>query len=246
MKKATRFSSLLLAIMLLTASLSACDWGVNPVPEDGRPSASESFTPHQFGVEDAAYKGAKFGMKPEQVKKILGEPMEEELITRDNFIYGAYISMKYSDVTLTFYDVNEGEEYTFGTVYTDSPEATFTGGLHVGSTKEDVLEVFTHVEDPEPLYFANVEESCGEYIYGEFNSTQFLEFKPKDAIQYAYFNRYGEDIDNYYMMEYYYYNPLDWDEEEESFTGDCYSMVFYVDSETDVVWSIRISYDLAL
>ena len=45
------------------------------------------------------------------------------------------------------------------------------------------------------------------------------------------------------MMEYYYYNPLDWNADKSAYTGDSYSMVFYLDSATDVVTAIRIGYD---
>lgn len=244
MKKTTKIISLLLAAILLTCALSACDWGVHPVPDDVASSA-EPFTPHKFGVDDAAYKGAKIGMTPEHVKKILGEPKSEELITNDTFIYGGYIRMDYTSFSLLFYDVNEGEDYTLGTISAVTADAKFADGLHIGSSKEDVLAAFTHEENPEPLYFSGVEESCGDYIYGNINSTWFVENKPTGVIQYAYFNRYGEDIDNSYLMEYYYFNPLDWNADKSSFTGDSYSMVFYMDSDTDLVTGIRIGYDIA-
>ena len=244
--KMKKIISLLLAAIMLTCALSACDWGVHPVPEDGKPSSDASYTPHKFGVEDAAFNDVKIGMTPEHVKKILGAPRSEELNTTDEFIYGAYIDMEYDAISLMFYDVNEGEDYTLGSICAKTPDAKFTGGLHIGSSKEDVLAVFTHTDNPEPLYFAGTEESCGDYIYGDTNSTYLYEDKPTDVIQYAYINRYGEDIDNSYMMEYYYYNPLDWNADKSEYTGDCYSMVFYLDSETDTVRDIRISYDLAL
>ena len=244
--KMKKIISLLLAAIMLTCALSACDWGVHPVPEDGKPSSDASYTPHKFGVEDAAFNDVKIGMTPEHVKKILGAPRSEELNTTDEFIYGAYIDMEYDAISLMFYDVNEGEDYTLGSICAKTPDAKFTGGLHIGSSKEDVLAVFTQTDNPEPLYFAGTEESCGDYIYGDTNSTYFYEDKPNDVIQYAYINRYGEDIDNSYMMEYYYYNPLDWNADKSEYTGDCYSMVFYLDSETDTVRDIRISYDLAL
>lgn len=244
--KMKKIISLLLAAIMLTCALSACDWGVHPVPEDGKPSSDASYTPHKFGVEDAAFNDVKIGMTPEHVKKILGAPRSEELNTTDEFIYGAYIDMEYDAISLMFYDVNEGEDYTLGSICAKTPDAKFTGGLHIGSSKEDVLAVFTQTDNPEPLYFAGTEESCGDYIYGDTNSTYFYEDKPTDVIQYAYINRYGEDIDNSYMMEYYYYNPLDWNADKSEYTGDCYSMVFYLDSETDTVRDIRISYDLAL
>ena len=244
--KMKKIISLLLAAIMLTCALSACDWGVHPVPEDGKPSSDASYTPHKFGVEDAAFNDVKIGMTPEHVKKILGAPRSEELNTTDEFIYGAYIDMEYDAISLMFYDVNEGEDYTLGSICAKTPDEKFTGGLHIGSSKEDVLAVFTQTDNPEPLYFAGTEESCGDYIYGDTNSTYFYEDKPTDVIQYAYINRYGEDIDNSYMMEYYYYNPLDWNADKSEYTGDCYSMVFYLDSETDTVRDIRISYDLAL
>ena len=244
--KMKKIISLLLAAIMLTCALSACDWGVHPVPEDGKPSSDASYTPHKFGVEDAAFNDVKIGMTPEHVKKILGAPRSEELNTTDEFIYGAYIDMEYDAISLMFYDVNEGEDYTLGSICAKTPDAKFTGGLHIGSSKEDVLAVFTQTDNPEPLYFAGTEESCGDYIYGDTNSTYFYEDKPTDVIQCAYINRYGEDIDNSYMMEYYYYNPLDWNADKSEYTGDCYSMVFYLDSETDTVRDIRISYDLAL
>ncbi len=245
MKKTTKMMSLLLAAIMLTCALSACDWGVHPVPEDNT-SSSETFHPHKFGVADAAVKGVKIGMTQEQVKSILGEPDEEENVPDDNFIYGKYIDMTYGGLTLSFYDINEGDALTLGSFSTDSPEVIFAGGLHVGSTKDEVLATFTHDENAKALYFASMEESCGDYIYGDFNSDDFLINKPTGEIQYAYINRYGEDIDDSYMMEYYYYPPLVWNEDEDDYTGECYSMVFYMESGTDIVTDIRISFDLAL
>lgn len=245
MKKTIQLISLILAAVLLTASLAACQSAENGGADDGISSASEAFAPHKFAVDDAALNGVKIGMTPEHVKKILGEPKSEQLNDRDNFIYGAYLEMEYEGFTLLFYDINEGEDYTLGMISSSSESVNFAGGLHVGSTKDEVLAAFTHEEDPQPLYFSDMEESCGDYIYGEINSSQFIEYKPEGVIQVAYFNRYAEDMENSYMMEYYYYNPLDWSADKSSFTGDCYSMVFYVESETDTVTSIRISYDLA-
>ena len=247
MKNTIKIIGLLLAASILTCALAACNLGLKEVPEEtvSSSASTEPFTPHPFGVEDAAYKDVKIGMTPEHVKKLLGEPRSEELVTNDNFIYGAYIDMEYENISFLFYDLNEGEDYTLGSINAKTPDAKFTGGLHIGSTKEDVLRVFTHTDNPEPLYFSNVEESCGDYIYGNINSTWFIENKPTGVIQYAYINRFGEEIDNSYMMEYYYYNPLDWNADKTQFTGDCYSMVFYMDSETDLVKDIRITHDLA-
>lgn len=246
MKKLTGFISLLVAAVLLAASLASCDWGVHPVPEDGTSSASEQdYTPHKFCVDDAALGDVRIGMTPEHVKKLLGDPKSEELITTDNFIYGPYIKMEYDGFSFLFYDLNEGEDYTLGMISSNSEKVNFVGGLHVGCTKDEVLEAFTHVEDPKPLYFSDVEESCGDYIYGEYNSTQFVEYKPEGVVQYAYINRYAEDMENSYMLEYYYYNPLEWSVLKDSFTGDYYNMVFYVENEGNTVTSILISHDIA-
>ena len=101
--KMKKIISLLLAAIMLTCALSACDWGVHPVPEDGKPSSDASYTPHKFGVEDAAFNDVKIGMTPEHVKKILGAPRSEELNTTDEFIYGAYIDMKCTILLFYFF-----------------------------------------------------------------------------------------------------------------------------------------------
>ncbi len=245
MKKTNKIISLLLAGLMLTACFASCDWGAHPVPEDGRAS-SETFTPHKFGVDDTAVGDIRLGMTPDHVKKLLGEPKSEELVTTDNFIYGPYIKMEFDNLNLLFYDLNEGEDYTLSMISTNTDKVKFAGGLHVGSTRDDVLEVFTHEDDPKPLYFDGMEESCGDYIYGEYNSTQFVEFKPEGVVQYAYINRFGEDNDNSYMMEYYYYNPLEWNVLKDGYTGDYYNMVFYMEEEGDTVTSILISHDMAM
>ena len=185
MKKTNRMISLFLAAFMLTAILASCDWGAHPVPEDGNSSAVEIFTPHKFGVEDATVNGVRIGMTENQVTEILGDPDDRQNVTNDNFIYGEYTSMRYGKLNLSFYDVNEQGNFTLGIIYTESPEVNFVGGLHVGSTKEDVLNVFTHEKEPQPLYFSTMEESCGDYIYGDINASWFLENKPKDVIECA-------------------------------------------------------------
>ncbi len=245
MKKYIHVVSLLLAVMMLTVSLASCDWGAHPVPDEGKPSASESFTPHKFGVEDAAVKGVRLGMTQEQVKKILGEPDEINDVTGDGFIYGTCVSYTYGGMTLLFFDVNEGDDLTLGSIVADTSDVIFVGGLHVGSTKEDVLNTFTYEENPQPLYFEGDEESYGDYIYGNINDSWFLEEKPTDEIYCAYINRYYTDNDEPYMMEYYYYPPLDWNADKSEYSGVSYGMVFYVDIHSDIVTGIRIDYDLA-
>ena len=244
MNKFFKIISLLLAAMLLTASLASCDpaekGGTN---EAAVSSSSEKYTPHRFGVADAAASGVKIGMTEEQVTEILGQPDDRQSVTNDNFIYGEYVSMRYGKLNLSFYDINEQGDFTLCIIYSESPEVKFAGGLHVGSTKNDVLEAFTHEQEPQPLYFSTTEESCGDYIYGDINQSWFLEYKPEGVIECAYINRFGEEYDNSYMMEYYYYNPLDWNADKSAYTGDSYSMVFYLDSATDVVTAIRIGYD---
>ncbi len=240
--------SLLLAIALAAVFLMGCSTdscsGVAPVRNGG--ASSEAYVPHKFGVDAAAVNGAKIGMTQEQVKSILGEPDEVRDVPNDNFIYGKYVDMTYGGLTMSFYDVNEGDELTLGSFSTGSPDVKFVNGLHVGSTKDDVLATFTHEENPQSLYFSTTEECCGEYIYGNYNIEEFLAETPKGEIQYAYINRYSEEIDQTYTMEYYYYPPLVWNEDEDDYTGECYSMVFYMESGTDIVTGIRISFDLAL
>ena len=194
-------------------------------------------------MEDAAAKGVRLDMTEQQVTEILGEPDGRQNVTNDNFIYGEYTSMRYGKLNLSFYDINEQGNFTLGIIYTESPEVNFAGGLHVGSTKDEVLKAFTYEKEPAPLYFSTMEESCGDYIYGDVNRSLFLENKPTDVIQCAYINRFGEDVDHSYVMEYYYYNPLDWNADKSAYTGDSYSMVFYLDSESDTVTAVRIGYD---
>ena len=49
-----------------------------------------------------------------------------------------------------------------------------------------------------------------------------------------------------YLLEYYYYNPLIWAGEYSGYTGDYYSMVFYVDAESNLVSGINLNYDVLL
>lgn len=240
MNKATKLISLLLAAILLTCAFSACDRGVHPVPDD-KTSSSEQFTPHRFGVDDATVKGVRIGMTPEQVRKILGQP-DEELDNPGNTILGHTLDMEYGGLALTFYEVDEGDDLTLGAIYSDSPDVKFVGGLHVGSTKDDVLRAFTYEEDSEPLYFEGTEESMGDYIYGDINGSWFLENKPTDVIECAYINHYEDETEKDYLMEYYYYPPLNWNADKSHYTGEYYRMEFFMDGTDDVVTDIRIEF----
>lgn len=209
-------------------------------------SSAEVFTPHHFGKSDLTVNGTiSLGMTVEEVKAILGQPDSEGTFPNDNFIYGTYIALKYGDLRLTFFDAAGGDVFTLGIVNSSSEKDVFAGGLHVGSTKEDVLAAFTKDDESEPLYFAGIEESYGDYIYGNFNRGNFEEFKPQGSIEYAYTNKWGLDngYETDYTMEYYYADPLIWSEDGEGYSGDLYSMIFTVDGETDLVENIMLNYD---
>lgn len=244
-----RFVSLFLAAALLCAGfMTSCQSGAE---EDADPtsSAAETFTPHRFGKGDLSVnKLIMLGMTVEEVKEYLGAPDSQVLVTNDNFIYGAYLSMSYGGLDLTFYDLDEGTDYRLNTISSESPDVKFPGGLHAGSTKDEVLYAFTRDDNPPPLEFANYSggtDRYGEYIYGDYNANDYLTVKPKGVREYAYINDYSvtQGYDKEYLMEYYYGDPLDWNEDETAYEGDTYSMVFYMDSETDVVKSIRLSCD---
>lgn len=210
--------------------------------------SSEPFTPHRFGKSDLTVNGSvTLGMTVEDVKEALGQPDNEETFGNDDFIYGTYTTMKYDNLTLTFYDVMGGKNFLLGSINSDSEDDLFAGGLHVGSTVDEVLTAFTQDEERAPLYYANFEESYGDYIYGDYTRDNFLERRPKGVIEYAFIDKWAFDNGymNEYTLQYYYADQLTWSEDETAYSGDLYSMIFYVDSDTELVKSIMLSYDLA-
>lgn len=252
MKK--KISLILAAALLCAGALYGCSTvedGYNLVSSSSvsNVSSSETFTPHRFGKGDLTVNGnVTLGMTPEEVKVVLGQPHSENTFTNDDFIYGAYTEMDYDPLHLSFFDTSGGDHFILGTVWSDDPSVTFAGGLHVGSTKEEVLTAFTQDDESAPLYFANIAESYGDYIYNDFNRDNFVERKPEGSIEYAYMDKWGlqNGYENIYYMEYYYADPLIWSEDGEAYSGDLYSLIFTMDGETDLVTNIVLSYEAML
>lgn len=240
---------IMLAVVLAFISITA---GCEYVDISGEKNLSASdissaeIIPHKFGKSDLTVRDSvTLGMTEDAVKQQLGQPDGEETFNQGEFIYGKHTVMKYGDMSLTFFDVNGGDDFTLGIINTTSGSDKFTGGLHVGSSVEEVLAVFTKSDEANPLYFKETEESYGDYIYGSFNRDEFVEKKPTGEIQYAYINKwnvnngYGDE----YTMEYYYCEPLVWNEDETQYSGNCYSLIFYVDNQSGLVKSISLNYD---
>lgn len=209
-------------------------------------SSDVQLTPHKFDRSDLTVNGKiSLGMTPDEVKAVMGAPESEETFTNDNFIYGAYTTATYGGLTLTFFDVTGGENFTLGTIYSESEADIFARGLHIGSTADEVLAAFTRDEQSQPLYFSGMEEKYGDYIYGNYNREDLIELKPKGALEFAYMTKWQTEDDVYtqYTMEYYYGDPLNWNEDETAYSGNLYSLVFYVDVETNLVKNIMLSYD---
>ena len=148
-----------------------------------------------------------------------------------------------------FYDINgDGSERLTAVRAEESPAFTFVNGLHVGSTKDDVLATFLYEDNPAPLYFYDPEhfdesgEPEGEYIYGDTNTTWFLETKPTGVTQSAYRESRPEAYGNDYIMTYDYCEPLAWNDDQSSFKGVCYRLLFFLDGETDTVTDISLHY----
>lgn len=244
---------LLLAALLCAGMVSACEMrdkdgnkisGSDVSASDITPG--EPFTPHRFSKSDLTVNGnISLGMTVAEVKEVLGQPDSEGTFRNDDFIYGAYTALTYGDLSLTFFDAGGGDNFLLGTIWSKSASDIFAGGLHVGSTADEVIAAFTRDEEAEPLYFAGLEESYGDYLYGNYTRDSFLEYKPKGALEYAYINKWGLDngYETEYTLEYYCGDPLVWNEDETAFSGELYSIIFYVDSETDLVKNIMLSYD---
>lgn len=256
-----RISVLAAVAMLAALVLTACSGSGAGTGSDGSASrqtadnvsSAESAVvlPHRFGKADLwANGGVTLGMTIDEVKELLGQPTGEATFTEDQFIYGAYTDLSYNTLHLTFFDVNGGSNFTLGTIWSDSDNDIFAGGLHAGgvtgSTADEVINAFTKDGDAQPLYFSGDQNPSGEYLYGNYNANEIADVKPKGTLEYAYINKWSmlQGYDNEYLIEYYYGDPLVWSENDTVYTGDYYSMVFYVDGDTDRVKSIRLSYDL--
>ena len=125
-----------------------------------------------------------------------------------------------------------------------TPSLTFVNGLHVGSTKEDVLETFTYEENPAPLYFSSISGQKGEYIYGNTNSTWFYVTRPTGVIQSAYAEPPDDYYGNSYTMTYDYCEPLIWKEDMSNFHAPLYRIVFFLGSDKDAVTEISLFYNM--
>lgn len=239
---------LLAAALVMAGGMAGCASGG---PKNGGKNtasnvSSEPFDPHKFGMDDLTVNGnVKLGMTADEVKEILGQPDSEETFTGE-FIYGEHTVLKYDKLSLTFYDVDGGSDFRLGIISSTSENDKFVGGLHAGCSADEVIADFTRDEEVLPLYFDSVEESCGDYLYGTFTRDDFLLEKPEGVIQYAYINKWGMEDSGEYLLEYYYYNPLIWADENSGYTGDYYSMVFYVDAESNLVSGINLNYDVLL
>ena len=239
---------LLTAALVMAGVMTGCAFGgqKNGVKNTVSTAPSEPFDPHKFGMDDLTVNGnVKLGMTVDEVKEILGQPDSEETLT-DEFIYGKNTLMTYGGLSLTFFDPDGGDDFRLGIISSTSENDKFVGGLHVGCSADEVIADFTRDEEVLPLYFDSVEESCGDYLYGTFTRDDFLLEKPEGVIQYAYINKWGMEDSGEYLLEYYYYNPLIWAGEYSGYTGDYYSMVFYVDAESNLVSGINLNYDVLL
>ena len=237
----------IIALLLCAGILASCGTDRLQGGEDGDIASSEvQPAPHKFGKSDLTVNDKiSLGMTLDDVKAVMGNPQNEETFTNDDFIYGAYTTATYDGLTLTFFDAAGGDNLTLGTVYSESESDTFARGLHIGCTADEVLAAFTSDGESQPLYFSGVEEKCGDYIYGNYNRENLIDLKPKGALEFAYVTRWQVEDDAYtqYTIEYYYGDPLNWNEDETAYNGNLYSIVFYVDVETDLVQNIMLAYD---
>lgn len=241
----------LLAFVMLTAgALCGCD-DLNGVSPSDLLSGSDMATVHRFGKGDITVNGkVALGMTPDEVKDILGQPDSENTFTEGEFIYGPSTEMEYGSLHLTFFDAENGkiENFTLGTIWSEDPSDIFANGLHAGCTADEVIKSFVVDPNAPKLRFDNSDSDYGQYLYGDFNGNDILDLKPKGKLEYAYIHRWdtNEAYDNTYMIEYYYADPLMWNEDETEYSGEYYSMVFYMDGDTDVVNSIMLSLDTFL
>lgn len=233
----TRLICILMAAAMTVCALTACG-------DSGESTFSAEWTPHKFGVEDTEVNGVKLGMTIEEVKAAIGNPDKEENITEDQFIYGEHINLSYGKMFLSFYDINEGDDIRLGSISSDSPEVKFAEGLHAGSTKEEVLAAFAQDDNPPDLIFYG--DKFGRFIYGDFTDMDFMEKKPTGAIENAYIQDRDAETEGYYMIIYHYYNPLKWQDDGSSYTGDYYQLVFYLDSKSDKVTSVLLEHNSAM
>ena len=232
-----RIVTFIMAALMALCALTACG-----EPVENASSAESGWKAHKFGTGDLTVNGVSLGMTAEEVKDKLGKPDKEENVTEDQFIYGEHLDINYGKMLLSFYDISGEGNSTLSSISTYSPEVEFPGGLHVGSTKEEVLAAFAQDDNAPDLEFYG--EKYGTFIYGDMTSGDFLSKKPTGVIEAAYIQDHDAEEDGYYMMIYTYYNPLKWSEDGNEFSGDYYQLVFYVDTATDKVTSILLSHDL--
>lgn len=247
MNKMKKTICVLLAAIITAGALAGCQQGKNTNGGGKTASgyvSSEPFVPHKFGPDDLTVNGnIRLDMTVDEVKELLGEPDSEGTFTGE-FIYGTHTELVYDGLHLTFFDVNGGDDFRLGIIYSQSEKDQFVGGLHVGCSADEVIADFTRDEEVLPLYFAPIEESAGDYLYGDINRNEFVERKPEGVLQFAYINRWYSEENGEYMLEYYYFNPLNWSDDGTMYTGDGYSMVFYVDNESGLVKGINLSYEV--
>ena len=233
MKTTTRILSLLLTALILTTSLVSCG------------EKEEKFTPHQFGLDDAGVNGIRLTMTENEVTKILGKPDSRKEADSEFFI-SKVVTMRYGKLELEFSTSNGSKELPLSVIATESPDIQFAGGLHVGSTKAEILETFTHDDRELPYYTVDPDNPFGTYIYGNINMSSFDVTVPTKDVQYAYFDLSDQETEDQYTMCYVYI-PKPYYNEETSYLGFViYYMIFYMDSKTDTATKIELMYNNAV
>lgn len=232
-----RLLCFVMATAMAVCAMTACG-------ESTDNTSSDEWTPHRFGVEDTEANGVRLGMTADEVKKTLGKLDKEAIYTEDQFIYGEHLDLTYGQMILSFYDINEGNDFSLGSISSQSPDVIFAGGLHAGSTRDEVLTTFYRDENAPDLVFYG--EKYGSFLYGDITNNDFLERKPTGAIETAYIQDRDAEADGYYMIIYEYYDPLRWSDDQTGFTGDCYHIIFYLDTASDKVSSILLEHMQAM
>lgn len=193
--------------------------------------------PHKFSKEDAGVNGVTLGMSMDEVSAILGEPNEtdEDEYSSTSIIQWTYGENRSHDYSLEFKKTEDLDEYILYGIYVYYENVSLNNGLHVGSSKDDVIAAFT--DDGQNLpYYDYHDEVCGTYLYGGFNEYEIAEQDEADTYQFAYID---ESLDYSTCIQYYYCEVT---EHGKYFDyGNMYRMFFYIDKETDKVENISIS-----
>lgn len=148
-----------------------------------------------FSNSDLTASGVEYLASEEQVKSKLGSPKEITDI-KDNDNSGS-VSVervyKYDERTLTFTLING--EYKLTAFESRNSSDTFSRGLNVGDTFDDLIKVYYRDMNcmNNTFYSADKSAALGKFLYGNYTMDNFEAVKPSENVEYGIINYNGYD-----------------------------------------------------